>query len=63
MKFYLITTGTLFGLLAMAHLLRTIAERGRLVDGWFIVEGPGIGVVAGALSFWAFRLLRRSTRP
>ena len=63
MKSYLITTGTLFGLLAVAHLLRTIAERGRLVDAWFVVEGPGIGVVSGALCVWAFRLLRRSTRP
>ena len=63
MKSYLITTGTLFGLLAMAHLLRTIAERERLVEAWFVVEGPGIGIVAGALCLWAVRLLRRPTRP
>ena len=63
MKAYLITTGTLFALLALAHLLRTISEWQRLTtDPGFIVEGPGIGIVAAALSFWAWSLLRRSGR-
>jgi hypothetical protein len=63
MKPYLITTGTLFALLALAHLLRTIMEWSRLAaDPWFILAGPGIGVVAAALSFWAWRLLWVSTR-
>jgi hypothetical protein len=62
MKTYLITTGALFGLLALAHVLRTIAESARLAsDPLFLVEGPGIGLVAAALSIWAWRLLRRST--
>lgn len=61
MKSYLITTGALFALLALAHLARTIAEWSRLgTDPWFFLEGPGIGVVAGALCFWAWRLLRLS---
>src|SRR5207248_1450348 len=56
MKAYLIITGTLFAVLALAHLLRTIVEWPRLVaDPWFIIEGPGIGVVAAALCFWAWR--------
>lgn len=60
MKPYLITTGTLFGLLAVAHLLRTIAEWSRLTtDPWFILEGPGIGVLAAAIAIWAGRLLYR----
>jgi PAS domain-containing protein len=60
-KAYLIITGVLFGLLALAHLLRTIAEWSRLAtDSWFVVQGPGIGIVAAALCFWAGRLLRRS---
>jgi hypothetical protein len=60
MKAYLITTGAIFTLLALAHLARTIAEWSRLAsDPWFILEGPGIGVVAAALSVWAWRLLRR----
>ncbi len=63
MKAYLITTGTLFGLLAVAHLLRTIVEWRRLTaDPWFVVEGPGIGLAAGFLCFWAWRLLRPPAR-
>ena len=38
MKAYLMTTAILFGLLALAHLLRTIAEWSRLaVEPWFIL--------------------------
>ena len=60
MKAYLITTGLLFAMLTLAHLLRIIAEWPRLTtDPWFIVEGPGIGLLAGAISLWAWRLLRR----
>jgi hypothetical protein len=63
MKAYLITTGALFALLAGAHFVRTIAEWSRLTaEPSFIVEGPRIGVVAGALSFWSWRLLRRLVR-
>lgn len=63
MKAYLITTGMLFALLASAHVVRTVAEWSRLsTDPWFLLEGPGIGVVAGALSFWAFRLVRAPRR-
>jgi hypothetical protein len=62
-KAYLITTGILFGLLAFAHLLRTITEWSRLTaDPWFILEGPGIGVVAAALCFWAWRLFLGAAR-
>ena len=64
MKAYLITTGTLFALIALAHLARTIAERTRLVaEPWFYLEGPGLGVVAAALSVWAWRLLWVRGRP
>ena len=59
MRAYLCITGSLFGLLAIAHLLRTFAEWRRLTtDGWFYLEGPGIGLLGAALSFWAWRLLR-----
>ena len=64
MRGYLATTGVIFALLALAHVLRTIAEWSRLAtDPGFILEGPGIGVVAAGLSFWAWRLLRVSARP
>jgi hypothetical protein len=58
MKAYLVTTGTIFALLTLAHALRTYVERSRLAsDPWFLLEGPGIGLLAAALSVWAWRLL------
>jgi len=59
MRAYLITTGALFALLAAAHLVLTLTQLQRLVDQpGFIVEGPGIGALAGALAIWAWRLRR-----
>lgn len=59
MKAYLITTGAVFGLLALAHVWRVIGESRSLgVDPWFVV----ITVVSAAMSVWAFMLLRRSAR-
>ena len=59
MRRYIVTTGALFALLAAAHVLRTAAEWSRLgTDPWFLVEGPGIGVLAAAIAVWAWRLLR-----
>jgi hypothetical protein len=56
---YLVTTGILFALLAVAHILRTIGESSRFTsDPWFILEGPGIGIAAAGLCIWAWRLLR-----
>ena len=58
MKAYLITTGSIFGLIALAHLARTFAEAQRLAaDPWFYLVGPGLGLVSAALSIWAWRLL------
>jgi hypothetical protein len=63
-KAYLITTGSLFGLLAAAHLWLTITEWSRVAtDASFAVQAPGIGVLAATLSIWAWRLLWTSTRP
>jgi hypothetical protein len=63
MKAYLITTGAIFGLLAAAHLLRTIEEwRLMPTDPWLVLSGPGIGVVAASLAVWAWRLLRLPAR-
>lgn len=62
MKAYLITTGSLFGLLALVHMWRIVGQWPRLLhDSGEIVEA-GIGVVALALCLWAWRLLRRSAR-
>ena len=60
MKAYLITTGAVFGLITLAHLLRIIAEGPQMArDPWFVL----LTVAAGALSLWAWRLLRLAPRP
>ncbi len=54
MKAYLITTGTLFGVLALVHIWRALdAEPALATDPWYIV----VTLVAAAMSVWAFRLL------
>jgi hypothetical protein len=59
MKAYVMTTGVVFGLLTLAHVWRAVVE-GRHVatDPFFIL----ITTAAAALSLWAWRLLRLSTR-
>jgi hypothetical protein len=54
MKAYLITTGTVFALIVLSHVVRFITEGGALRE-------PGLWlltVLAAALSFWAWSLLR-----
>jgi hypothetical protein len=61
MRAYLLTTGALFAVLALAHVGRTIAESSRLTtDPGFIIEGPGIGILAAVIALWAWRLWRSS---
>src|SRR5690348_7415557 len=63
MRAYLVTTRGLVGLLAAAHLVITILESSRLAPApWFVVQGRGIGALAGGLSIWAWGLFRASTR-
>ena len=59
MRAYVMITGAVFGLIALAHLLRMILE-GRHVatDPIFIL----LTIVAGSLCFWAWRLVRSSSR-
>jgi hypothetical protein len=53
------TTGALFGLLTLSHILRIIDEGPHLAtDPWWVL----ITIAAGALCLWAWRLLRLSTR-
>src|SRR5437870_2362616 len=50
MKAYLITTGTLFGLIAVLHLVRAIEERSLLAtDPWYFLGMAALGVVSAAL--------------
>jgi hypothetical protein len=59
MKAYLTVTGLLFALVALAHLWRTLAESSRLTtDPGFLLEGPGLGIAAAGLCWWAWSLLR-----
>jgi len=59
MKAYLITTGTVFGLITLAHIGRAFAEGPQLATDLLFVL---LTVAAAALCFWAWRLLRRSSR-
>jgi hypothetical protein len=59
MKAYLIASGTVFGLVTLAHICRVFAEGSHLAkDAGFIL----ITIAAAALSIWAWRLLRLSSR-
>lgn len=60
MKAYLIITGSLFGLVALLHLLKAIDERHQLsTHPVYFISMAALGVVAGALAVWVFRLIRR----
>jgi hypothetical protein len=60
MKAYLITTGIIFALITLAHILRVFAEGPRLAkDPVFIL----LTLLAAGLSVWAWRLLRSSPPP
>jgi len=58
MKAYLITTGTVFGLLVVLHVWRLIEEGGHLVSDPFFWL---ITLVAAGLSVWAWSLVRLSS--
>jgi hypothetical protein len=60
MKAYVITTGSVFGLLVLAHLWRIV------VEGPAIASQPAyilVTLAAAALSLWALRVLRHLPRP
>jgi len=60
MKAYLITTGTVFGLIVLAHIWRAFAEGAHVAtDPVFVL----LTLLAAGLSLWAWRLLGRSSRP
>jgi len=57
-KAYLIATATIFGLIAVMHLLKSIDEwRLLATDRWYFLGMAALGIVAAALSAWAWRLL------
>jgi hypothetical protein len=60
MKSYLMTSGAVFAVVVMAHLLRIAAEGPQVArDPWFLLST----LAAGALCLWALRLLLVPSRP
>lgn len=56
MKAYLITTGTIFGLITIAHIARIILENpGLAKDPWYIF----LTLLAAAICVWAGALIRK----
>jgi hypothetical protein len=59
MKAYIITTGSVFGLITVAHLLRFVTEFKQVItEPIFIL----LTILAAALSIWAWTVLPRSSR-
>ena len=59
MKAYIKTTGTVFGLITLAHILRVFTEGSQLAaDPLFLL----LTLAAAALCLWAWRLCGKSTR-
>ena len=58
MKAYVMTTGVVFGLITLAHLLRIMAEGPHLLTEplWVLLTAA-----TAALAIWAWGLLRRAT--
>ena len=56
MKTYLITTGIVFALLALAHVARIVAEGPHLAKQPFFVA---ITIASAALGLWAWRLFKQ----
>ena len=55
MRAYIIVSGSLFGLLVIAHLVRLRTEPHLIRDPFFLIAS----VLAAGLTFWAWRLVRR----
>ena len=60
MKTYLVVTGSIFGLLGVAHLVRLFVE-GR-ADPLFLAGNLAIFGIGVGVAVWAGLLLRRATR-
>jgi hypothetical protein len=59
-KAYLVTTGSVFGLIVLAHVVRVVQEGPQMAgDPVFVL----FTAVAAALALWAWRLVRALPRP
>lgn len=63
MRSYLMISATVFGLIALLHIVRLLLHWPAQVGGWIVpLWVSWIAVLApGALSVWAFRLARRAS--
>lgn len=59
MRAYVMTSGAMFGLLVLAHILRIFAEGPGVVRDPFFMLSTAI---AAALCMWAVRILRLHSR-
>jgi hypothetical protein len=58
MKAYVITTGVIFALITLSHILRIVAEPHVATEPFFIL----LTVLSAALSIWALLVFRRLMR-
>ena len=59
MRAYIATTGALFGVVTIAHILRMMTERPHLAqEAWYVA----LTAISAALCVWAFLLLKKSKR-
>jgi hypothetical protein len=58
MKVYLVTTGALFLIVTVMHVLRALEEPNLARSPWFLL----LTVVTGALSVWALRLYQKTVQ-
>jgi len=59
MRAYVVVTGTVFGLIVVAHLARLVLEGPRFVDVFFLLATA----IAAGLFVWACFVLRGYSRP
>jgi dolichyl-phosphate-mannose--protein O-mannosyl transferase len=59
MKAYLYTTCVIFGLFSIGHVVELFYHWSALgTDKWFLYSMTAVIIVSGALSIWAFVLIR-----
>jgi hypothetical protein len=59
MKAYVLTTGSLFGLIGLLHASQIVLHWQRILsDGEFAAENLILTAIAAGLAVWAFRLVR-----
>ena len=61
MKAYLLTSGSIFGIIGTLHLSHIVLRWHQMIsDGQFAAENLVLTAIAGSLAFWAFKLARTS---